>query len=115
MKSKLQKQPKWVERALQGVTYWMGHRRCLYRDFPQSEGALVAEVCNLIYANLPEGLQLLCEVQYSSLMTSGSLPEILQGKIRADLVVAEKPVASEMNPFRNTLSRSSVHQRPRVR
>ncbi len=44
----------------------MGHRRCLYRDYPLAEGALVAEVCNLIYANLPENLQLLCEVQYSS-------------------------------------------------
>ncbi len=54
MKTKLKKQPSWVERALQGVAYWMGHRRCLYRDYPLSEGALVAEVCNLIYANLPD-------------------------------------------------------------
>ena len=45
MKTKLEKQPVWVDRALQGVTYWMGQRRCLYRDYPLSEGALVAEVC----------------------------------------------------------------------
>jgi hypothetical protein len=91
MSTKLKKQPSWVERALQGVTYWMGHRRCLYRDYPLSEGALVAEVCNLIYANLPDTLQLLCEVQYSSFVESDPMPVILRGRIRADLVVAEKP------------------------
>jgi len=98
MKSKLKKQPKWVERALQGVAYWMGHRRCLYRDYPLSEGALVAEVCNLIYANLPKDLQLLCEVQYSDFVKRDPLPKILQGKIRADLVIAEKPAPSDDKP-----------------
>jgi hypothetical protein len=98
MKSKLKKQPKWVERALQGVAYWMGHRRCLYRDYPLSEGALVAEVCNLIYANLPKDLQLLCEVQYSDFVKRDPLPKILQGKIRADLVIAEKPAPSGDKP-----------------
>lgn len=99
MKTKLDKQPVWVERALQGVTYWMGHRRCLYRDYPLSEGALVAEVCNLIYANLPEALQLLCEVRYSAFVESDPMPEILRGKIRADLVVAEKSVRREAEPI----------------
>jgi hypothetical protein len=99
MKSKLKKHPKWVDRALQGVTYWMGHRRCLYRDYPLSEGALVAEVCNLIYANLPEHLQLLCEVQYSSFVNRDPVPEILEGKIRADLVVAEIPARRGDEPI----------------
>jgi len=48
MTTSLNKRPRWTQRALQGVAYWMGHRRCLYRDYPLSEGALVAEVCNLI-------------------------------------------------------------------
>lgn len=98
MKSKLKKQPKWVERALQGVAYWMGHRRCLYRDYPLTEGALVAEVCNLIYANLPENLQLLCEIQYSSFVNQAPLPKILRGRIRADLVVAEKRARTGADP-----------------
>lgn len=98
MKSKLKKQPKWVEGALQGVAYWMGHRRCLYRDYPLSEGALVAEVCNLIYANLPKDLQLLCEVQYSSFVERDRMPKVLQGKIRADLVVGDKSEGSESEP-----------------
>src|ERR1039458_7972154 len=99
MKTKLERQPVWVERALQGVTYWMGHRRCLYRDYPLSEGALVAEVCNLIYANLPEALQLLCEVQYSGFVESNPMPEILRGRIRVDLVVAERSVRREAEPI----------------
>jgi hypothetical protein len=99
MTSKLKKHPEWVREALQGVTYWMGHRRCLYRDYPLSEGALVAEVCNLIYANLPADLQLLCEVQYSSLVNSDLLPEIFQRKTRADLVVAKIPERNEDEPI----------------
>lgn len=98
MKPKLEKQPRWAQRALQGVTYWMGHRRCLYRDYPLSEGALVAEVCNLIYANLPKDLQLLCEVQYSSFVKRDPMPEILDGKIRVDLMVAEKPERRGADP-----------------
>jgi hypothetical protein len=96
--TKLKRQPVWVERALQGISYWMGHRRCLYRDYPLSEGALVAEVCNLIYANLPEPLQLLCEVQYSSFVDRNPIPQILRGKIRADLVVTEAPVRRGASP-----------------
>jgi hypothetical protein len=94
----LKKRPKWVERALQGVTYWIGHRRCLYRDYPLSEGALVAEVCNLIYANLPRELELLCEVQYASFIKHKPVPKVLQGKIRVDLLVAEESKENEVEP-----------------
>lgn len=98
MTTSLNKRPRWTQRALQGVAYWMGHRRCLYRDYPLSEGALVAEVCNLIYANLPDHLELHCEVQYAKFVKSRELPRILQGKIRADLVIAEKPVRAGSDP-----------------
>lgn len=98
MTTKVKKQPFWIERSLQGVTYWMGHRRCLYRDYPLSEGALVAEVCNLIYANLPKNLQLLCEVPYSKLTDHRPLPQKLRGKIRTDLVVAEKAERNDEEP-----------------
>lgn len=91
--------PDWVRKALQGVSYWMGHRRCLYRDYPLSEGALVAEICNLIYANLPDKLQLVCEVQYSSLVDADPMPKILQGRIRADLVITERAADSEAAKF----------------
>jgi hypothetical protein len=52
---------------------------------------LVAEVCNLIYANLPENLLLQCEVQYSRLLDGKPKPDLLTQRARADLVVASKP------------------------
>src|SRR5260370_34605357 len=98
MTTDLTKTARWTQRALQGVAYWMGYRRCLYRDCPLSEGALVAEVCNLIYANLPDHLGLHCEVQYAKLIKSRELPKILQSKIRADLVITEKPARAGSDP-----------------
>lgn len=89
MKTALNKYPSWIERALQGITYWIGHRRCFYRSYPLSEGALVAEVCNLIHANLPDALSLMCEVQYSKILRVQKMPEKLPKKARADLVVFE--------------------------
>ena len=95
MTSTLEKWPTWAERALQGVTYWIGHRRCLYRHYPLSEGALVAEVCNLIHANLPDKFSLMCEVQYSSLIHRDEKPTELTVRARADLVVVEKAKSSD--------------------
>ena len=91
MKLKNEKIPRWAERALQGITHWIGHRRCVYRDYPLAEAALVAEVCNLIFANLADGMTLKCEVQYSSLLKGKESPTLLTQRARADLVVFEKP------------------------
>jgi hypothetical protein len=52
MSKPLDRPPKWAERALQGLAFWIGCRHSLYAHYPLSEGALVAEACNLIYANL---------------------------------------------------------------
>jgi hypothetical protein len=93
--SKLKKMPAWSIAALQGVCYWMGHRRSLYRHYPLAEGAVVAEICNLISANLPDSRELTCEVQYSKLSGLPEAPkvegkeEITLERTRADLVVSE--------------------------
>jgi hypothetical protein len=68
---------------MQGLAFWIGHRHSLYRHYPLSEGALVAEACNLIFANYDPGDTLLCEVAYSRLMPNGAAP-----RARADLVIA---------------------------
>lgn len=91
MGTKLEKRPSWATRALQGVTYWIGHRRCLYRQYPLAEGALVAELCNLIHANLHPDYVLACEVQYAELLEGKPKPDLLTQRARADLVVSEKP------------------------
>jgi hypothetical protein len=91
-----QSYPKWLETALQGLTYWIGHRRCLYRDYPLAEAALVAELCNLIHAHLPDGFRLACEEQYSKLIQR-KMPDCLPKQSRADLVIYEK-VSGEDRP-----------------
>ena len=89
--AKLMRRPFWAEQALQGITYWIGHRRCLYRHYPLAEGALVAEVCNLIQANLKGPFILRCEVRYEELLPGIAKSGILTQKARADLVIVEKP------------------------
>jgi hypothetical protein len=98
MKKSLQQLPHWAQRALQGVTYWIGHRRCLYRNYPLAEGALVAEICNLIHANLTDELVLLCEVQYTDLLGGKVKPSVLTQRARADLVVAVDSHDDESEP-----------------
>ena len=91
MATELEDWPSWARQALQGVTYWIGHRGCLYRHYPLAEGALVAEICNLIHANLPDELVLNCEVQYTKLLPGEAILSVLTQRARADLVVGERP------------------------
>lgn len=88
MASYLERWPTWSEKALQGLAFWIGHRHALYPNYPLGEAALVAEACNLIFANLGPDEILLCERQYSQLMPTGTWPQALGKRSRADLVVA---------------------------
>jgi len=90
MKKRLEEWPSWAEQALQGVTYWIGHRRSLYPYYPLAEAALVAEVCNLIHANLNDGYSLKCEVRYTEFLPGVPHTSDLTERARIDLVVAEK-------------------------
>ena len=44
--------PQFLESALRGLAYWMGHRASYFNKYPLPEAALVTEGCNLIQANL---------------------------------------------------------------
>lgn len=74
----------------------MGHRHSLYSDHPLAEGALVAEACNLIQANLraDDGV-LLCERMYRTLVALPDEPKVLTRLVRADLVVATPEAKSK--------------------
>jgi hypothetical protein len=100
--TKLKKPPDWAKQALQGVTFWMGHRRSFYRRHPLTEGAMIAEICNLIHANLTDGLELTCEVLYSKLLpekpTAKERKQILTELARADLVVSDGPLDFDGKP-----------------
>jgi hypothetical protein len=108
VKSTTEAWPSWVQKALQGVTYWIGHRRCLYRNYPLSEGALVAEVCNIIHAHLPDQFDLQCEVQYSKLIKRDERPTQLTERARVDLVVAEKRGEESIPKFIIEVKRASA-------
>jgi hypothetical protein len=82
--------PRWLERALQGLTFWVGHRKHLYSGYPLGESALVAELCNLIYTHLPKTYVLRCEVQYTELVGVDVAGGVLTARARADIVVSEK-------------------------
>lgn len=79
--------PWWLRRALLGTCFWMGHRRSLYREYPLGESAMVAELCNLLFANLPTGLKLVCEVQYSKLLDIPDTETEFTERSRVDLCV----------------------------
>lgn len=81
---------KWLETALQGLAFWIGHRHSLFRHYPLAEGALVAEACNLIQANIPHELVLFPECMYKNLLVDGAaIPEV-GAQARADLVLCTK-------------------------
>lgn len=85
----LPERQKWLEHALQGLAFWIGHRHSLFKDYPLSEGALVAEACNLIQANLPHDLILLPECMYRNLVAKGSKVQGVGAQARADLILCD--------------------------
>ena len=100
--------PSWIQPSLQGITYWIGHRRCMYKKYPLSEGALVAEVCNLIHANIPKEYELLCEVRYCNFVTIDKRQTLLTNRSRVDLVVAEKAEKKPIPKFLIEVKRASA-------
>ena len=93
MPSTLPKIEKWMYISLQGLVFWIGHRHSLFSDYPLPEGALVAEACNLIQANLPSEKVLLPELLYRNLVPhakDGSVKD-QDDRTRADLVNKETP------------------------
>jgi hypothetical protein len=96
----LPERQKWLEHALQGLAFWIGHRHSVFKGYPLSEGALVAETCNLIQANLPPQLLLLPECMYRNLVPVGSAVKGIGPQARADLVLcdsAARPVGRDRN------------------
>ena len=60
----------------------------MYRQHLLPEGALVAEICNLIHAGLPKDEILLCERRYKTLLPPGAPLRRLRAGDRADLTIA---------------------------
>lgn len=88
----------WAKKSLQGITFWIGHRHCLYEHYPLGESVFVAELCNLIFAHLDKTkLTLRCEVLYREL--AANLPQEVFGALgRADIVIFEKATDKSAQP-----------------
>ena len=82
--------PTWLTNAMQGICYWVGHRRAYYRHHSLFEGAITGELANLINSQIGTNDRLHCEVQYADLIED-RVPGV-DRKIRMDLVVRTLPV-----------------------
>ncbi len=80
-----------LERALQGLAYWMGHRSSYNSAYPLPEAALVSEACNLLQANLEKGQSLFPEVLYRRLVS-------IENTKLGDLDRADLAILSNLSP-----------------
>ncbi|RTD94154.1 hypothetical protein EJO68_10120 [Variovorax atrisoli] len=88
MQEILRYSPKWLKSALQRLAFWVGHRCTIYSDWALTEGALVAELCNLIHAHLGDKYSLHCEEPYKKFVKQNKYAQIGDGA-RVDLSVWE--------------------------
>lgn len=78
----------WIERALQGLVFWIGYRRAQFRGYAITEAPLVAEACCLIQSNLPDSKRLYPERMYKNLVGATDVKGSW-GQKRADLVICD--------------------------
>lgn len=77
--------PTWVEPALQGLAFWLGYRKQLFRHHDLPEGALVAELSTLMYAHIGQDEILECEYPYSGLIGDPDLSRVDIALLRENL------------------------------
>ncbi len=79
------KNPSWVEPALQGLAFWLGYRKQLYRHHDLPEGALVAELSSIMYGHIGQDEKLECEFPYSDLIADPDLTRVDIALLRDDI------------------------------
>lgn len=77
--------PSWAEPALQGLAFWLGYRKQLFRHHDLPEGALVAELYTLLYAHIGQDEILECEYPYSGLIADPDLSRVDIALLRGDV------------------------------
>ena len=71
----------WINPVLQGLAYWIGYKKELYRHHLLNEGAIVTEIATLINSNKSDSEIVKCEQYYDQI-------EGISGtKIRADISI----------------------------
>jgi hypothetical protein len=90
----LPERTRWGERALQGLAFWIGHRRAMFEGYPLPEAALVAEACVLLRSALHSDKVLLCERMYRNLLPANGKRKVLKKRDRVDLTIANREIGS---------------------
>ena len=70
----------WIDPVLQGLAYWIGYKKELYRHHLLNEGAIVSEITTLMSSSMNANQRVGCEVQYSDISKK------INGSERADIV-----------------------------
>ena len=83
--------PSWLKSAAQGLAFWIGHRRSIYSRHEMSEGALAAELGNLIHAHLrdKDKFSLRYEQPYQKLLPDGVEVKDVTDQARSDMSIWE--------------------------
>lgn len=72
---------KWLDPVLQGLSFWLGYKRELYRHHLLNEGAIVAELTSLISLKFKSRGIVKCEERYDRIGTN------IDNKSRADIFI----------------------------
>ena len=100
------KKPSWTDDALQGISFWIGHHRALYRHHTLPEGAIVAELASLISRHLYDTEKnrqyLYCEVRYKKIAARWTE----RSKERVDMLLSNDKVQEDA-VSRHDFSRSA--------
>lgn len=88
---------KTIERALQGLSFWIGYRSLLHY-YPLTEGAIVSELCVLLQSTLPSSYAIKSEYHYE-LLTGEPSTANTGRKPSADIVIGERPGRGEFTPL----------------
>lgn len=102
MSNSLRTAPPWLRSAAQGLAFWIGHRRTIYSKHEMSEGALAAELGNLIHAHLPDKYNLRYEQPYTKLLPVGVTSKDVANNARADMSIWERYTPDGGTRKRNT-------------
>lgn len=85
--------PKWIEKPMQSLAFWVGYQHSMYWHSDLPEGAITAELRRLIKAELPDRFRIVCESSYKNLSGTDSWFDA----VRADLAIFRDDESAETN------------------
>jgi len=88
-----------IEKALQGLAFWISHRQIRHYRQPLNEGALVVEFVDLLEARLGKEFKVYCEKQCDTLRNERMDVEIKRGDLRVAAIEFKRILAGKASIF----------------